>query len=202
MTPRAAPMAPDQRRQAIVDAVIPLLVEHGATVTTRQIAEAAGVAEGTIFRVFPDKHELMHAAARATFDPERGRQRLAAIDPSLDLHGMVREVAELLLASMERVMAVLVAVRGVVGSKPGHDEGRTGPPEFMVEANRALLEGLTELFQRYHAELSVPPGRAALALRSLVFGSRHPGMEPAHALTAKEIATVLVAGIAHQKEGR
>ena len=203
---RAAPMAPDERRRAIIDAVIPLLVSHGATVTTRQIAEAAGVAEGTIFRVFPDKHELMRAAARATFDPERGRQRLAAIDPSLDLPGMVREVAEVMLASMQRVMAVLVAVRGIVGSEPhdepGHDEPRTGPPEFILEANRALLEGLTELFRRYEDELTVPPGRAALALRSMVFGSRHPGMDLTHALSADEIATVLVAGIAHEQEGR
>ena len=44
----------------IVDAVVPLLLEHGGDVTTRQIAEAAGIAEGTIFRVFPDKAALLH----------------------------------------------------------------------------------------------------------------------------------------------
>ena len=62
-TGRAAPMAPDDRRRAIVDAVVPLLLEHGGDVTTRQIAEAAGIAEGTIFRVFPDKPALLMAAA-------------------------------------------------------------------------------------------------------------------------------------------
>jgi hypothetical protein len=35
---RAAPMAPDERRRAIVDVVLPLLLEHGSDVTTRQIA--------------------------------------------------------------------------------------------------------------------------------------------------------------------
>ncbi|HET7326428.1 MAG TPA: TetR/AcrR family transcriptional regulator [Nocardioidaceae bacterium] len=198
MTPRAAPMAPDERRQAIVDAVIPLLVTHGASVTTRQIAEAAGVAEGTIFRVFPDKCALMHAAARATFDPERGRRRLSEIDPDLDLRAMVRMVAEEMLASMERVMAVLMAVRGALG--PGAEdqprEQRTGPPEFVLEANRALLESLTDLFARYQDELRVPAERAALALRSLVFGSRHPGMDDRAGLTAEEIATVVVSGVA------
>jgi AcrR family transcriptional regulator len=47
-------MAPDDRRRAIVAAVVPLLLEHGDDVSTRQIADAAGIAEGTIFRVFPD----------------------------------------------------------------------------------------------------------------------------------------------------
>ncbi|HUO45747.1 MAG TPA: helix-turn-helix domain-containing protein, partial [Acidimicrobiia bacterium] len=56
---RAEPLAPEDRRQAIVEAVIPLLVERGASVTTREMAEAAGIAEGTIFRVFPDKCALI-----------------------------------------------------------------------------------------------------------------------------------------------
>ena len=63
---RAEPLAPDDRRRAIVEAVIPLLVERGATATTRQMAEAAGIAEGTIFRVFPDKAALIHEAVRVS----------------------------------------------------------------------------------------------------------------------------------------
>ena len=195
-------MAPDERRQAIVDAVIPLLVSHGSAVTTRQIAEAAGVADGTIFRVFPDKCAMMHAAARAVFDPERGRSRLAATDPDLDLRGMVKTVAEEMLASMERVMAVLIAVRGVLSTagetglgNDGPPEERTGPPAFILEANQALLEGLTELFARYRDELTLPPQRAALVLRGLVFGSRHPGMNDVQALDAEEIATAVLSGV-------
>ena len=54
-------MPPEERRAALVEATLPLLLEHGATVSTRQIAEAAGVAEGTIFRVFESKDDLVHA---------------------------------------------------------------------------------------------------------------------------------------------
>ena len=45
VTPRAAALSADQRREALVQATLPLLVEYGRFVTTRMIAEAAGVAE-------------------------------------------------------------------------------------------------------------------------------------------------------------
>jgi len=189
-------MAPDERRQAIVEAVVPLLVRSGAGVTTREIAEAAGVAEGTIFRVFPDKCALMMAAARATMDPSSERRALAEIDPTLDLRETVREVTEHLLARMEKVLAVMMAVRAIVvpEGKAG-DPRRDGPPDFVVDANKALLVTLTEVFERHRGELVIAPERAALMLRSLVFGSRHPGMDNARPLTADEIAGVLVGGI-------
>ena len=63
MTPRATPLAPEDRRTAILAAVIPLLVEKGGDVSTKEIAQAAGIAEGTIFRVFADKATLLVAAA-------------------------------------------------------------------------------------------------------------------------------------------
>ena len=57
----------------IIEAMLPLLLEHGEMVTTRQIAEAAGIAEGTIFRVFADKDELIAAVV----EPPSTRPRRA-----------------------------------------------------------------------------------------------------------------------------
>ena len=189
---RAAALPPDARRQAIVDAVVALLVEHGADVTTRQIAQAAGVAEGTLFRVFDDKAALLHAAAHALLGPERTRAALAAVDPALSLPDMVRTVAEQQLQSTARVMAVLMALRGS-GPPPG--EHRPGPPGPVLEAHAALLEGLTALFGRYRDELAVEPARAAVALRALVLGSCQPWTAVADRLTGDEIAAVLLTGV-------
>lgn len=189
---RAAALPPDERRQAIVDAVVPLLLEHGPGVTTRQIAEAAGVAEGTLFRVFEDKPALLHAAAHAVLDPEKNRRALACIDPSLSLAAMVRAVAQQQLDSTVRTMAVLMAVRS---TSDAPERSRHGPPAFVREAHRALHEGLTALFGRYSAQLRIEPERAALALRALILGSRQPWSDPASALTAAEIADLLLTGI-------
>jgi AcrR family transcriptional regulator len=204
-------LAPDKRRRAIVDAVIPLLVQQGSSVTTRQIAEAAGVAEGTLFRVFPDKAALLHAAARAVFDPARGRATLAAIPADLDLEAMVRAAADVLLAGMRQTIAVMIAVRGALvedpgrgpdlagASKPAPGEGpneRTGPPAFIREANQAVLEALTVLFERYADQLRLSPVRAAVVLRGLVLGIGHPGMNEDNQLTPDEVASVVVSGVA------
>src|SRR3954469_20453262 len=79
---RASALPPAERRAAIVAATLPLMLEQGTAVTTRQIAEAAGIAEGTIFRVFPDKDALVRAVLDAAFDPGPVERALAALNPA------------------------------------------------------------------------------------------------------------------------
>ena len=70
-----------RERADIIDAVLPLLIERGATATSREVAAAAGVSEGTIFNVFADKDELIDAVIEAALDPEPLERRSAPIDP-------------------------------------------------------------------------------------------------------------------------
>ncbi|MGH4026241.1 MAG: TetR family transcriptional regulator, partial [Pseudonocardiaceae bacterium] len=91
--PRAPAMSPEQRRAAIVRATLPLLVEHGAAVTTGQIAAAAGIAEGTVFRAFADKHELMWTCVHAAFDPAEPVAALHAIPAELPLAERLRRAS-------------------------------------------------------------------------------------------------------------
>ena len=202
-------MSPDDRRRAIIDAVRPLLIEHGDRLTTRLIAEAAGVAEGTIFRVFPDKEALLHAVAADTLNPSDAREHLqAALADAFDLPTKVRITADLMLNRSDQVVAVMMAMRKhwmaslahrerhaeQSDGNPGEGE-RHGPPEFVVVAHQALLERLTEVFAAHADELTVTPERAALLLRTLVLGSRNPGVRPDDRLTADEITDVLLGGI-------
>ena len=191
-------MAPDDRRRAIVDAVVPLLLEHGDEVTTRQIADAAGIAEGTIFRVFPDKAALLMAAAEETMSPADGRARLtAALEGQTTLRDKVVVTAQRLEERSERVMQVMMALRRLWMADPGsHASHRPkGPPAFFAEADLALHEMLTEVFEPHRAELAVDPDRAALLLRILVRGSCHPGSQRHERLTADDIADALLDGI-------
>src|SRR6187402_2059588 len=86
---RVPAMAAEERRAALIAATIPLLHEHGPEVSTRQIACAAGVAEGTIFGVFESKSQLVVCSVIKALDPQPTLDRLAAIDRTAPLRERV-----------------------------------------------------------------------------------------------------------------
>lgn len=58
------------RKQRVVEAAVALFADRGiAATTSREIAKAAGVAEGTIFRYFPTKDDLARDVFVAAFVP-------------------------------------------------------------------------------------------------------------------------------------
>ncbi len=187
-------MTPDERRKAIVEAVVPLILESGAMPTTREIARAAGVAEGTIFRVFDDKTALLWAVAKHVLSPPPGADPVRAISGEDDLVDVLTGVVERIQGNMRRVGTILMVLRQQMSQQP-HDKMPEGPPAFLVEANQVLLDRLTLVFERYADRLVVDPRTAALALRSLVFGAHHPGMTGDPPLGAAQIALLLVHGV-------
>ena len=184
-------MSTDDRRRAIVEAVIPLLAEHGPTVTTRQMAEAAGVAEGTIFNVFPDKCALMYEAVKVTMDPVPVKQELANIDHHTSLDQQLRSATAIMLRRLENVIALMAVLRTI------RSDGRkgSGPPPFVAEADAVIVSALTELFEHHRSLLRLTPDRAAVVFRGLIFATGHLAISGAERLTVDEIVSVLQSGI-------
>ncbi len=108
---RATRLDPDARRASILEAATELFAERGPAFTTADLARAAEVSEGTIFRYFPDKAALLDATRdaalgldtlipqlRAAGELPTLAQRLAAaghaLSPRLERTGRVLENLE------------------------------------------------------------------------------------------------------------
>lgn len=188
---RATPLPPEQRRAAIVEATVPLVREHGLSVSTRQIADAAAVAEGTLFRVFPDKRTLIRAAVEAILDPEPGIRRLAAIDRSAPLEQRLTEAVELLRAGMESTWRLLVELRT-------HEEEQAVGKVLDRRRFEPVVAALAGLFEPDRDRLTVTPEQATRLLHTMLIASLHhfrPGTENEEPLTTREIVEVVLYGV-------
>ena len=194
---RAEPMAPADRRRAIVEAVIPLLLERGSAVTTREMAEAASIAEGTIFRVFPDKTAVIHASIESIMDPEQISGAINAIPTTDPLSVQLEAAARILVERSERVGALI----GVLRSSGSHD---AGPPSdarrYVSDANTAILGALTELFEQSSDQIRVSPRQAAIAFLGFVFATAHPLVAPEEKPSVSAGIDVVMNGIGANAE--
>ncbi len=193
---RAAPLPPDERRAAILTAAMPLVREHGSDVTTKAIAEAAGVAEGTIFRVFKDKEELLGAVVERAFDTGGLERRLASIDLTLPLQERVLAAIRLLQHRLEGVWQLMAAMR--MGAPPTPRPGSAGhphDPKVHAERDGRILFHVAALFEPDADSLTCTPEQAARLLRLITFSGSHPLISHGHPLTAEEILNLLLHGI-------
>ncbi len=182
---RARRMPPAERREALIDATLPLVLWHGPGVTTRQIAEAADVAEGTIFRVFAGKEALIRAVTERAFDPAPALAEIAAIERALPLRDRLVRLVEILQSRLDTVFTLIHAL-GMKGPPP---EGQR--PRLV---NEQFREAIVELVGDDRTQLRVPTVELATALRMLVFSSTHPMINDGNPLTAGQIVGILLDG--------
>ncbi|MEU0878214.1 helix-turn-helix domain-containing protein [Lentzea sp. NPDC005914] len=175
-------MSAEDRRAMIVHAVLPLLIEHGANVTSSQIARAAGIGEGTIFRAFKDKDELFDACTAEALRPDHVLDAIAEIPVDQPLEDRLVEAAEALGAHLERMGALMGALHASGRVKHRDPEqrhkggsGRGGRRESMA----AIRGAMVELFTPEKDRLRLPPEQLAALFLTLLFGGRRMAQDDA-----------------------
>ncbi|MFJ4109173.1 TetR/AcrR family transcriptional regulator [Oerskovia enterophila] len=213
---RARPMSRDDRRAAIAAATVPLLARYGSAVTTRQIAQAADVAEGTLFRAFEDKDELIHAALVAALDPAPLVRAISETADRGSLPETLTALAELIQDSQRATAKIVQVAHQVMGDRggppggPGGDarrrhrddvhrnHGKQGPDshrDARMSAVQDIVEAIEASLVPYADELRTEPRVAASVFFFLVHGHASPLLFQDGPLDATQIVDVFLHGV-------
>lgn len=177
---RAAPLPPAERREAILAAATPLLIARGAAVTTRELAAAAGVAEGTIFKVFADKDDLLRSAVRRAIDPAPFERAVRELDPDLDFEARLVAVTALMQRRLIDVWRLLQQV-GPVG-------------DDMFERPIPDNPSVIAVFDAARDRIRISPVDAARRLRAIMLALSNPDLI-APPVGPEEIVAMFLRGV-------
>src|SRR5262249_43555469 len=158
-------------------------LEQGENITTREIAQAAGIAEGTIFRAFADKTELLAEVVEAALDIAPTNAAIAEIDPGLSFEAQLVAAVDILRERVLYVFRVYTAAS---------DTTRI-PRRPTTE-----LPALGAIFARETKHIPHSPASAVRILRGLTMSCVHPNFtnEP---LTSEEIVAIMLHGLWHDE---
>jgi AcrR family transcriptional regulator len=174
-------MPVEDRRAMIIHAITPLLLTHGRDLTSKQIAEAAGIAEGTIYRAFGDKESLIDAAISHYLDPEPMRWALRAIDTDLPLETKIAAM----VAVMRERFTVVFRIMAVLGAER----------PAMPTQRHLFAEIIADCLAPDAARLNWPAERVAHIIRLITFATAFPQLNDGVEFTTDELTSIVLYGI-------
>lgn len=172
-------------------AALPLVAEHGAAVTTAQIARAAGIGEATIFRVFDDKQAVLEAVVAAALDPTVVLQELRSISLDQPLSVRLVDAADALDAHFARVGSVLGALHATGHTGHRRPAPKAGDRERSVTAT---FEAVSELIEPDQERLRLPVATLTNAFLSLLFPARVGGQSGPRTVAIEDLVDVFLYG--------
>ena len=173
--------------------------------TTREIADAAGVAEGTIFRAFDTKERLVEAVVDEAFCPAPIAVQLRAIDVTLPLRERLVAVVTVLQVRFSEIFGVMGALG--LTAPPAHFEEHRGcrpdtghvpleEQDLAVDSDWGPAGSRLQGFVDPDADqLACTPAELVRYLRLLTFSASHPEIADGATLSPQTIVDLLLDGV-------
>ena len=184
-------MSPADRRASIIEATLPLLREKGMAVSTKEIAKAAGIAEGTIFRVFDNNEEIVHACLHEVLDNKALVVEVGQVDRELGLRDRLAVAVGIMQDHLKELFNLMVVLQssGRPLQRPDHADAERRRKEASAELDAAFVD----LIGADAAQLRIPAKDFLAFLRILTLSSVHPMLEGTNA-SAEELVGILLEG--------
>lgn len=131
--------------ETIIDAARAVFLERGFAATTAEVAERAGVSEGTLFNRFRSKAELFQAAMRPHFEALEWTADLADRVGRGDLRDELFAIASAVAEFMRKLMPLMMMSWSNIGS--------SGLPTMLCQPNPPPLRALRRLAAYFEAEM-------------------------------------------------
>lgn len=138
--------------ETIIDAARAVFLERGFAATTAEVAERAGVSEGTLFNRFRSKSELFQAAMQPQFSELAWLADLEARVGQGDLQEQLTELGAAGVAFFRELMPLIMM--SYANPSPG------GLPDALTQPNPPPLRALQRLAGYFEAEVRLGRLRA------------------------------------------